>query len=385
MVERIVVAMSGGVDSSVAAALVLEQGFDVIGVTLRLLSCSDPSTLGSCCSPDAVDAARDVAGHLGIPHYVIDYRREFEDSVLRPAWSEYQRGRTPNPCIRCNELVKFGLLARKARGLGATRIATGHYARLVQGSRNVYLLRGLDKRKDQSYVLFSLSRGQREGVLLPLGELTKDEVRRMARELDLPTADSAESQDACLRDDELGFAGALRSRVGTRSPKGEIVDTEGKVLGRHDGIHGFTIGQRKRLGLSLGARAWVVAIDAERGRVIVSTDQLNLLSEGLCATGFAWYIEPPHTDVRGHTQLGAHLEPVPAIVRPGPGGSVVVRFEAPQCAVTPGQAAVLYWGDRIIGGGWIEHSIPLREQTTPSEEREREAEPSIEPASGSRG
>lgn len=364
---RIVVALSGGVDSSVAAAMLVERGFDVIGVTLRLLSCSDPTTMGSCCDPDSVDSARDVAGQLGIPHYVLDDRREFEDLVLRPAWSEYKAGRTPNPCIRCNELIKFGFLLRKAQGLGADRVATGHYARLVQEEKKLYLARGADKRKDQSYVLFSLSRKQRSRLLFPLGELTKSQVRQRAQEYGLSTASSAESQDACLRDEGGGFADALRRRVGTNSTAGEVVDTRGRALGRHDGVHRFTIGQRKGLGISLGYRTWVVAIRAETGRVVVSSDPRDLLAEGLRATGFSWYIEPPIGQFRAHVQLGAHLTPVSAVVHSGPGGCAIIRFDEPQRAVTPGQAAVLYQCDRIIGGGWIEYPIPLQDKMAQSE------------------
>jgi tRNA-specific 2-thiouridylase len=233
--ERVVVAMSGGVDSTVAAALLVERGCEVIGVTLRLLQ-------GEETAGDAVHEARAAADRLGIAHHVLDGRREFEELVLRRSWDEYARGRTPNPCVVCNARIKFGLLLDHARSLGATKIATGHYARL---DATPTIRRGVDRRKDQSYFLWALDARQLAAVLFPLGELTKQQVRDRARSLGLPNAERAESQDACFVRDDQQFAEELRRHFGEPARSGVIVDEAGKVLGAHQGIHHFTIGQRR--------------------------------------------------------------------------------------------------------------------------------------------
>lgn len=354
---RIVVAMSGGVDSSVTAALLAERGFEVVGLTLRLWLCEEQTgSSKSCCGTDGVASARSAAAELGVPHYVVEGREPFEEQVLLPSWEEYARGRTPNPCVLCNERIKLGLLLQHADRLGASRLATGHYARVAEGPA---LLRGRDADKDQSYFLFSLEREQLARMVLPLGELTKEEVRREASRLGLPNAERPESQDACLGGGGEGFAEALRRRFGREGRAGDIVDPTGRVLGRHDGLHRFTVGQRRGLGVAMGRPAYVLAIDPERGDVIVGTDEVDLLSPGLLAGGVRWLVPPPEPGaiLEGEVQIRYRHRAVPAAVEVLEDSRTSVRFAEPQRAVTPGQAAVFYREDRVLGGGWIERAL----------------------------
>jgi len=350
---RVVVAMSGGVDSSVAAALLAERGLDVVGLTLRLISCEDPGTRGSCCDVDAVAGARAVAGTLGAPHYVVDVEGEFDDGVLRPAWDEYDRGHTPNPCVHCNSRIKWTALLRRADALGARWVATGHHARRAAGPGGVELLRGVDPDKDQSYFLCRLTRSQLERTLLPVGELTKGEVRARARALGLATADREESQDACLAAADGGFAEALRRRFGADARPGPLVGDGGRPLGHHPGVHRFTVGQRRGLGVALGRPAYVRAIDGDR--VCLTTRSHRLDADGLEVSGARWLAEPPPAvGDPVQVQIRYRHRPVGARVEAVDGGRVRVRFERPQRAVTPGQAAVFYNGARVLGGGWID-------------------------------
>jgi len=354
MSDRIVVAMSGGVDSSVVAGLLKREGHTLIGVTLQLRPCDDRMSSRSCCSMDAINQARAVAGALDIPHYVLDCRAEFEEKVLKPAWAEYQRGRTPSPCLHCNREIKFGLLLAHARRLGADLIASGHYARLLHDGPVPQLLRGLDRQKDQSYFLSGLELDSLRHLLLPLGAFTKAQVREMAREMKLPTAERHESQDACLVYEDLSFPESLRQRYGTETRSGNFVDAAGRILGPHKGLHHYTIGQRRGLGIALGRPAHVIALDAATDSVVLSTESAALLSPGLRASGLHWYDTPPP---RCEVQIRSRHSAAPARLEHLSPSAALIHFDTPQSAITPGQAVAFYDGDRVLGGGWIEASL----------------------------
>lgn len=352
----IAVAMSGGVDSSVAAALLLEAGHDVLGVTLALHGGAPAGSGASCGGGDAIGKAREAAAQLGVPHRAVDAARAFEEGVLRPAWEEYARGRTPNPCLLCNERVKFGALLDAARALGADGIATGHYARIERdGGGPPRLRRGADPGKDQSYFLAGLSRAQLGAALFPLGGLRKAGVREMARARGLAAGDAAESQDACLVGPEGGFAEALRERFGGEARPGRIVDGGGRELGRHDGIHLFTVGQRKGLGVASTGRLFVREIRERDGAIVVTADEGALIAGRLTVRDVAWAAgRPPEAPLRCEVQVRYRSAPCPAVVTPLGGGAAAIAFEAGVRAVTPGQAAVLYDGEYVLGRGWIE-------------------------------
>lgn len=357
--ERIVVAMSGGVDSSVAAFLLLEQGFEVIGVTLQLHACHESAPGRSCCGTDAVAQARAAAGCLGIHHYVLDCRQVFEQTVLLRSWEEYARGRTPNPCVICNEHIKFGMLFDYAKSLGAEKIATGHYARIgVRKNGEAFLLRGAHVRKDQSYFLFSISSERLSAALFPVGRHSKDAVRSMARRIGLRNADREESQDACFSTKGTAYPEILRQRFNEAMNPGPFLDEEGRFLGMHEGIHRFTVGQRRGLGVALGSAAWVKSIDPKSGAVFLTTRKEGLIAQGLIATGVRWHaLTQRFKRLRCSVQVRYNQAPVIATVEQHEPGTVRVRFERPLIAVSPGQAAVFYCGDRLLGGGWIDRSI----------------------------
>jgi tRNA-specific 2-thiouridylase len=357
---RVAVAMSGGVDSSVAAALLLEAGYEVIGATLRLRPCREARETRSCCGFNGVTNARSVAGHLGIPHYIIECTEAFEHKVLRPAWDEYARGRTPSPCLPCNELIKFGRLLEWTRQIGVPRVATGHYARVVADpDGRPTLLRAADAAKDQTYFLAGLDAATLRAALFPLGEMTKPEVRANARRLGLPTAESPESQDACFVDlgpDALPFAEMLRSRFEAEPRAGRIVDTAGRTVGEHRGVHLFTVGQRRGLGLRTARRYWVAAIDAATATVVVTDDVIEIDRRRFVARHTTWIdghaLAGPR---RCHVQVRSQHAGIDATVAPldeGP-GAVTVECDEPVRAITPGQAAVFFDGQRVLGRGWI--------------------------------
>jgi tRNA-specific 2-thiouridylase len=350
--------MSGGVDSSVAAALLLEQGFEVVGVTFQLQACHESVEGRSCCGTDAIAQARAAAGHLGIHHYVLDYRQLFGKTVLLRSWEEYSRGRTPNPCIICNEHIKFGMLSDYACALGADKLATGHYARIgVRKNGEVFLMRGADARKDQSYFLFSIPSDRLSAAIFPLGGLTKEAVRSMARRMGLPNADRQESQDACFSAKGGCYPEELRRRFNEAARPGPFLDENGRPLGMHSGIHRFTVGQRRGLGITLGSPAWVKSIDTKSAAVFLTTNKEGLIARGLIATDVRWHaLTPRFKRLRCSVQVRYNQAPVLATVEPGESATIRVRFDHPLRAVTPGQAVVFFSGDRVLGGGWIDRS-----------------------------
>jgi tRNA-specific 2-thiouridylase len=354
--ERVVVAMSGGVDSSVAAALLVEQGYEVVGITLKL-----SASASRCCSLEDAEDARRVAECLGIRFFVANYTDQFRREVVEPFADAYLAGETPIPCVACNGRLKFGRLLERARALGAHRVATGHYARLARAAPNAngnrwQLWRGRDRRKDQSYFLFDLDQARLARLVFPVGALTKEEVRERARSLGLATADKPESQEICFVPDG-DYARVVESvRPDAVPGRGTIVDEAGAVLGEHRGIHHFTIGQRRGLGVAQGARRYVKAIDPTRNEITVAPAE-RLRSRGARVGRVCWIDGAgPPPDGAVEVQVRYRHRAAPARLAPHADG-VEVWFDEPVSAVTPGQAAVFYAGDRVLGGGWI--SAPL--------------------------
>ncbi len=356
--ERVVIGMSGGVDSSAAAALLLEQGFDVVGITLKLWPQDCVSRAeDKCCGPQAVADARAVAHRLGIPFYLVDEAEDFQREVVQYFADEYRAGRTPNPCVMCNEKLKFGTLLRRAKSLGADKVATGHYARVERDpATGRYLLkRGKDLRKDQSYFLFSLRQEQLARTCFPLGELTKADTRDIARESALKTADKEESMEICFVPDN-DYGRFLQQAKLVEKHRGEIVDLTGKVLGHHDGIEFFTIGQRRGIGIAAAKPLYVLDLDAVRNRVVVG-DEADLERDSLVAERCNWiFSEEPPSEIEALVKIRYNHAGTRATIRSGPGGTAVVRFHEPQRAITPGQACVFYDGEVVLGGGWISRS-----------------------------
>ena len=351
---RIVVAMSGGVDSSVAAALLAEQGHDVIGLSMQLYDQRGDQTFGSCCTLDDLYDARRVADAIGIPHYIMNFERQFQDTVILNFVREYAAGRTPLPCAHCNSDLKFSTLLDRARGLGAQQVATGHYARVEQSSGGRWLLRrSADPAKDQSYFLFSLTQAQLARASFPVGALTKPEVRAQARRLGLKVAEKPDSQEICFVPD-----GDYASFVARKEPAvargGAIVDRDGEVLGSHGGVHRFTVGQRKGLGVADPAPLYVLKIEAESGQVTVGPrDALDQTT--LTASGVNWVaLDAPSDWLPVSAQIRHRHRPAPGRVRAIDDDRAEFIFDEPQQAITPGQAFVFYDGDLVGGGGWID-------------------------------
>lgn len=347
--------MSGGVDSSVAAMLLSRAGWDVLGVTLKLYSLDEselPADHQGCCTLDDVEDARSVCRKLGIPHYVLNMEREFHDQVMDYFVAEYRRGRTPHPCIACNDKIKFSQLMDRADALGARYVATGHYARVEHGPDGAALRKGVDHAKDQSYVLFGMTQPQLARTLLPVGGYRKDEIRTMALEAGLITADKPESQDICFI--PLGdYREFLRQR--TAGVPGEIVELDGTVVGAHEGIEYYTVGQRRGLGLprTPGEPRYVVRLEADANRVVIGPESA-LYSAEAWVSGVNYICgENPEDGMPVTVKIRYKAHEAPATLHPRPGGAMV-RFREPQRAVTPGQAAVFYDGDTLIGGGTIE-------------------------------
>jgi tRNA-specific 2-thiouridylase len=352
---RIVVAMSGGVDSSVAAALLAQQGHEVIGLSMQLYDQSEGQTaFGSCCTLDDLHDARRVAARLGIPHYIVNFEEKFHETVVSDFVREYAAGRTPIPCVHCNGDLKFATLVERAAGFGADLVATGHYARVArdEASGRFRLLRGRDAAKDQSYFLFTLTQAQLAHAVFPLGDLDKPAVREQARALDLAVADKPDSHEICFvaDGDHTGFLEAH----GVRRSAGEIRNVAGEVVGQHTGVHRFTVGQRKGLGLSSPIPLYVVGIDAADGAVTVGPREA-LDRRELTAARVNWIAgPPPAAGTRVTAQIRHRHKEAAATIAPIGADRVSLVFDEPQAAIAPGQALVLYQGDEVVGGGWID-------------------------------
>jgi tRNA-specific 2-thiouridylase len=353
--NRVVVAMSGGVDSSVAALLLHRQGWDVIGVTLKLYSLDEselPADHQGCCTLDDVEDARAICRRLGISHYVLNMEREFHDQVMDYFVAEYRRGRTPHPCIACNDKIKFSHLMARADALGAQYVATGHYARIERGPGRTTLQKGLDPSKDQSYVLFGMTQSQLDRTLLPVGGYLKDEIRQLALGADLITADKPDSQDICFI--PLGdYREFLRQR--SSGTPGDIVELDGSVVGTHDGIEYFTVGQRRGLGLpkTAGEPRYVIRLEADSNRVVVGPESALYAAETWVSGVNYISGEPPADGTPVSAKIRYKSYEAAAALHPRSGGALL-RFREPQRAVTPGQAAVFYQGETLLGGGTIE-------------------------------
>jgi tRNA-specific 2-thiouridylase len=362
---RIVVAMSGGVDSAVAAGLVADEGHDVIGVSMQLYDQRPPSAgndgltrFGSCCTLDDLHDARKAAHALGVPHYIMNFERQFDAHVVQPFVEAYISGRTPIPCSHCNSELKFSTLLERAGALGADALATGHYARVEydEDGRRYRLRRGRDRARDQSYFLFSLTQAQLARARFPVGHLEKAEVREYARARRLPVADKAESREICFVPDG-DYASFVEQRAGSRSPaQGDIVDSDGRRLGTHRGVHRFTVGQRKGLGVSAAIPLYVVGLEPESNRVVVGPKNL-VERRGLVASGVNWIDgEPPASPRRVAAQVRYKHVAAPGTLTPLGSDAARLVFDMPQAAIAPGQAVVFYDDDAVIGGGWIDRT-----------------------------
>lgn len=353
--KTLIAAMSGGVDSSVAAALYKEKGYKVIGVTLKMKTCDDSrEKTKSCCGLDDNIQATRVAEKLGIAHRFVSVREDFAEKILKYAWLEYKSGRTPNPCVLCNHFLKFGpTLERFAEELGASGIITGHYAvinRDIPGKARLF--KGADPDKDQTYFLSALTQQQLNFCYMPLGEMTKKEVRALAANIDLPNAAKKESQDACFGYKDETFALTLARYFDDKPVAGDLVDETGKIVGKHNGIPFFTIGQRKGLGVAFGKPAYVIGLDCKNNQVRISTDHEQLLSSRFTAIDMNW-LDFDHESLLCEVQTRYRQALQPAVVH-RQGNSAVVELQTPLAAVTPGQRLAIFKDSQLLGGGWID-------------------------------
>ncbi len=351
--EKVLVAMSGGVDSSVAAYLLKRKGYDVIGITMHLWGGVDSDS--ACCSLSSVEDARKVASKIGFPHYTFNMKKVFEEKVVRNFIKEYKLGRTPNPCVRCNQHIKFDALMSKAEELGAQYISTGHYARIEKKNGRYLLLKGVDPKKDQSYFLYPMSQKAMSRTLFPMGDITKTKTRKIARELGLPVADKEESQEICFVTKD-NYGEFLKEYVSEKVKPGPILDKKGNVVGEHGGIIFYTIGQRRGLGIGGDGPYYVISIDKKRNAIVVG-GKSDVFSKELLAGNLNLISIPELSkpmEVKARIRYNAKEEK--ALLESYDKGRVRVRFKKPVRAVTPGQSVVFYKGDVVVGGGTIEAS-----------------------------
>lgn len=358
--KTVVVAMSGGVDSSVTAALLKEQGYNLIGVTMQIWPEEEknPAAPGGCCNLSAVEDARRVAEKLDIPFYVMNFRPLFQTKVIDYFVQSYLAGKTPNPCIACNQEVKFAALLDKSRALGADYIATGHYARIAfdEHSQRFLMKKALDTHKDQTYVLYGFTQEQLAHTLLPLGDYTKPQIRQMARQMGLAVAEKPESQEICFVTDN-DYRRFIKEKAAGKIIPGPMLDTTGRVIGRHQGIPFYTIGQRKGLGLALGHPAYVVAIDPVKNAVVIG-DVADLTGHSLIASHNNYiFIDQLRQPMAVTVKIRYQSKEVPAMLVPLEDGLVRVDLQTPERAITPGQAVVYYAGENVVGGGIIEAAL----------------------------
>ena len=360
MEEKVVVAMSGGVDSSVAAMLLCRRGYDVVGVTMKLYSLDEadlPAHYQGCCTLDDVEDARRVCQRLGVPHYVLNVQREFQTHVIDYFRAEYSNGRTPHPCIACNDKIKFNFLSTRAAALDAQYVATGHYARIQAGPDGFVLRKGVDAAKDQSYVLFGMGQSELAHSLMPVGDYSKEEIRRLAQDAGLINADKPDSQDICFI--PSGDYKTFLKNHGGQQP-GDIVDLDGTVVGQHQGIEFFTVGQRRGLGLASGSAGesakFVIRVEPDTRQVVVGPD--SALYRDTMRVSRVNYTQgtPGATPLDVSVKIRYKASEASAVLHPDGDGALVV-FREPQRALTPGQAAVFYQGDVLVGGGTIEPEI----------------------------
>lgn len=355
MGKKVLVAMSGGVDSAVTAALLKEQGYDIVGVTMKLRpdEYMIEGAEGSCCSLDDVNDARRVANFLGFPHYVFNLSDMFTEYVIDYFVNEYYQGRTPNPCIACNKFLKFDELLRRALSLNMDYIATGHYAKIsFNGNTGRYELRKAPSAKDQSYVLYNLTQHQLKHTLMPLGDYTKVQVRKIAQELGLPVAEKSDSQEICFVE-KNDYADFIKRYKGSEAPSGNFISTDGEVLGRHKGITHYTIGQRKGLGIAFGKPMYVVAINKEDNTVVLGDEKESYCDELLADELNFISFDKLDGEISAEAKVRYLAKSEKAVIAPYKEGVVRVRFEKPMRAITPGQAVVFYRGDEVLGGGTI--------------------------------